>query len=818
MNDPNNTGDFPHEALTPPPAPASLDAGSSPPPPQIGRYRVEKILGQGGFGLVYLAHDEDLQRRVAIKVPYPNRVSSDQETQAYLNEARTLATLDHPHIVPVYDVGKTNENRYFIVSKFVEGHTLAERIKDDRPAVIEASKLVATVAEALHYAHKRGLVHRDVKPGNVLIDQSGTAYLADFGLALKDENYGQGAGTGGTPLYMSPEQASGAGHRVDGRSDIFSLGVVFYELLTGRCPFRGDVTQIVIQIVSDEPRPLRQIDDTIPQELERICLKALAKRPSERYPTAKDMADDLRRFLAEQTPVGKRTASAVEAFSLEKLRTSDVLVNYAAIDDYPLSAGKPGWVSQLHRNLEVRMEQLSGEKVQITRLPEKAIAPEMERELLEHLPHAKVMISVVSPPFLKSDLCRREVERFWEGAEETGGRYIHEKSRLLKALKTAVAEQQMPGELVDIFSPLFGFEFFEIDTNGRVREFDETFGPVLKQRFFERVYDLAYDGCQVLSLLKQVRGRNVPPAAPNPYRQCIYLATTTSDVADERDRIKRELLERGHVVLPDGPLPTVSGDIETVVAKCLAKCTIAIHLLGQRYGVTPEDSSESILALQVRLTADRARRSDLQRWIWMPGGGEPDDARQRAFVLQVQEDPALHHGAEIIEGNLNLLKKDLIRRLAPPEEKPQATAPAKSSSAAPKLYLICDPKDEEAVAGLEDYLFAQGLEVLLPAFDGDDADAAALHFENLLTCNAAMVYYGRAPRVWVDIKLRDLLKATGYGREAPIAVQAVYIAPPEDRRKDRFQSHQAAVIRQAGEFAPGGELDRFVSCVKEVCA
>jgi serine/threonine protein kinase len=821
MNDPDRTSEFAPERENQPdasgqaPALPSFDAASQTPPQQIGRYRVEKVLGQGAFGLVYLARDDELQRLVAIKVPHSNRVPSETEARAYLNEARTLATLDHPNIVSVFDVGKIDEQSYFIVSKFIEGHTLAERIRQDRPSVLEASSLVATMAEALHYAHKRGLVHRDMKPGNVLIDQSGTAYLADFGLALTDENYGKGGGITGTPAYMSPEQASGEGHRVDGRSDIFSLGVIYYELLTGRCPFRGSVTEIVLQILGNEPRPLRQIDDTIPKEVERICLKALAKRPSERYSTAKDMADDLRRFLAEQTVVTNHTGIEAEAFSLEKLKTSDVLVNYAAIDDYPLSAGKPGWVSQLHRNLEVRMEQLSGERVCITPLPEKAIAPEIENELLKDIPHAKVMISVISPPFIKSDLCRREVERFWQGAEETGGRYVDEKSRLLKAVKTAVAFEQMPPELIDIFSPLFGFEFFEIDSSGRVREFDETFGPVLKQRFFERVYDLAYDGCQVLSLLKQVRDRDVPAATPNPYRQWVYLATTTSDVADERDRIKRELLERGHVVLPDAPLPALARDVETVVANCLAKCTIAIHLLGKRYGVTPEDSAESIPALQVRLTGDRAIKFDLQRLIWMPGGEEPDDSRQRAFVLRVQEDPVLHHRAEIIEGNLNLLKKDLIRRLTPPEEKPKATIPAKSPAGAPKLYLICDPQDEAAVEALEDYLFAQGLEVMLPAFDGNDADAAALHQENLLSCNAVLVYYGRAPRAWVDIKLRELLKATGYGREAPIAVQAVYIAPPDDRRKDRFHSHQAAVIRQPAEFAPGAELESFVGRIRE---
>ena len=167
---------------------------------------------------------------------------------------------------------------------------------------------------------------------------------------------------------------------------------------------------------------------------------------------------------------------------------------------------------------------------------------------------------------------------------------------------------------------------------------------------------------------------------------------------------------------------------------------------------------------------------------------------------------------------MNLLKKDLIRRLAPPEEKPKATAPAKASNGAPKLYLICDPKDEANLETLEDYLFDQGLEVSLPAFDGDDADAAALHQENVLTCDAVLVYYGAAPKAWVDIKLRELLKAAGYGRETPIGVQAVYIVPPDDRRKERLRSHQAGVIRQAEAFAPSAELDEFIGQVKEVCA
>ncbi|QGJ68817.1 Transcriptional activator domain-containing protein [Planctomycetales bacterium 10988] len=268
-------------------------------PSNFGRYQVRSRLGSGGFGHVYLGYDARLGRLVAIKVLHNQVQAVQPERNHTLQEAKRLAQLRHPGIVAVHDVG-VHQEQIYLVSDFIEGIDLSRWLQCHRPTWQEAVSIASTVADALSHAHARRIIHRDVKPANILLTNEIAPVLVDFGLALDDTQAGwnEKGIIAGTPWYMSPEQAAGEAHRIDGRTDIYSLGAVLYQMLTGHPPFRaGGIHELLRQVREDEPQPPRQLASNLPPELERVCLKALAKTQQDRYTTALDFAADLRRVL-----------------------------------------------------------------------------------------------------------------------------------------------------------------------------------------------------------------------------------------------------------------------------------------------------------------------------------------------------------------------------------------------------------------------------------------------------------------------------------------------------------------------------------------
>ncbi len=324
----------------------------------LGRYHLIMVIGTGSFGIVYLAYDEELDRKVAIKVPRPNRFEKPSNSSEYVAEARTVASLSHPNIVPVYDLGTTEEGLIYVVSKYIEGRTLSERIKTSPLSYGESAEMLCKIARALEHAHERRLIHRDLKPGNILIETvSSTPYLTDFGLAIREEDGRLRHEIAGTPAYMSPEQFRGEGHRLDGRSDIFSLGVILYELLTGQRPFRGDSFDVLMkQVISLDPVSPKILNPSIPIELDRICMRALSKRATDRYPNARSMAEDLENWN------GNPAIDASQVTIVPKgLRSFDAEDANFFLDLLPGPRNKNGLPNSIHF-WKTRIEQTDQEK------------------------------------------------------------------------------------------------------------------------------------------------------------------------------------------------------------------------------------------------------------------------------------------------------------------------------------------------------------------------------------------------------------------------------------------------------------------------
>jgi serine/threonine protein kinase len=298
-----------------PPRPA--DATPPAVPEQFGRYRIMRRLGRGAMGAVYLALDTELHRQVALKIPSPEASNDPSTAERFMREARAAAALRHPNICPVYDVGR-HEDKPYLTMAYIEGRTLHDVLKaGGPPPQADAAALVRKLALAIEVAHRRGLLHRDLKPSNIMIDPAGEPVVMDFGLVRSTEAGGdhltQNGAILGTPAYMAPEQALSDLEKLGPAADVYSAGVILYQMLAGRLPFTGNVHGILLQKINDEPPPPSTFRAGVDARLEAICLKAMAKDPADRFPSMAALAAALESCGPESAPTATGTTERLPA-------------------------------------------------------------------------------------------------------------------------------------------------------------------------------------------------------------------------------------------------------------------------------------------------------------------------------------------------------------------------------------------------------------------------------------------------------------------------------------------------------------------------
>jgi hypothetical protein len=455
----------------------------------------------------------------------------------------------------------------------------------------------------------------------------------------------------------------------------------------------------------------------------------------------------------------------------------DLLISYAHIDDQSLVDGERGWVSRLHRLLEIRVGQLRGETPRIWRDPKLQGNDVFADAILERLPKVAALLSVVSPRYVQSEWCNRELHEFCLAAETTGGVRVADKTRIFKVVKTPVPVERQPEE----FQPMLGYEFFVHDERGRARELAQEYGPEADRAFLAKLDDLAYD---IVQLLEMLRGGAASPAS-QPAKGTVFLAETTFDMGEERDAIKRDLVHNGYEVLPDRALPLVAAELDAVVREQLGRCKLSIHLIGRNYGVIPEGATESIVERQQTAASQLAGVNGLSSVIWLPPGLEVTDSRQQELLQRLQTDPEVHAAAELLQVPIGDLKTLIHRKLAPPPAPLKSAVPSAARELT-RIYLLCDQQDLDATRPLE-------------------------HEENLTSCDALLLYYGAGGELWLRRKLRELQKAAALGREKRLLARAIYVGPPATPQKERFRTLEAMLLREPdGGFARSA-LEPFVA-------
>ena len=522
--------------------------------------------------------------------------------------------------------------------------------------------------------------------------------------------------------------------------------------------------------------------------------------------------------------------------------THDVFISYGHLDDEDPAGDVKGWVDLLVERLPRLVSNSLGYQPRIWRDERSLHGNDLLTAAIEEgISRSLLLIPIVSPRYVQSEWCRVELNAFCNTAPPSGA--PPHRSRIFKVIKTPLLLH--PNREPEQFRDLIGYSFFEMEGDMPV-EFSPDTTPNKDQRYWTALRRLAWDISNMLVELKhppesQLAGSTATPASTishatptvtpslvtggssialtsegaNGATKSVYLAETTSDLTKERELVRDELRQRGYRVLPEQKLPLEERkQTESSISGALEQCTLAVHLVGQRYGTTPEDDARSVIRIQDELAAQRGSADpSFLRLLWIPQGLmttalEISDERQKNFVIELQN--RVTAGTELLQTSVEDLKTRILEKLNPPVE----TAASEGRSRLKHIYLICENRDRSLVRPIKEYLFKQRFEVITWFDEGVSGTLMDYHRKNLRECDAALVYFGSGDEPWVRKNLEDLEKAYGYGREQDWSASAVYVGSPPNDQKEDFLTHLVPyVIRNYSAFDPN-DLRDFVTALK----
>jgi hypothetical protein len=491
-----------------------------------------------------------------------------------------------------------------------------------------------------------------------------------------------------------------------------------------------------------------------------------------------------------------------------------LFISYAHIDNRPLTPEQKGWISRFHASLEALLSMRLGQAAKIWRDDKLQGNDVFADEIIDQFAKTAVLISVLTPRYLNSEWCTREVREFCARAEQSGGLVVDNKVRIFKVLKTPVDTQEsLPAVVRDIL----GYEFFTLE-DGTPLELDPAYGEKFLQDYNRKVGVLAWHVAQLLKKLEAGNGvSDNGGAVKATAKATIYLAECSYDRKETREILEGDLRRHGYTVLPDQQLPQDEAGYVAAVERLLARCQLAVHLVGASYGAVPDGPGQkSVTVLQNELAVKRSKSGALPRVIWLPEGTHSEQAPQQSFIEALHHDAEVQFGADLITGDIEALKTQIhatLKKLEEPESK-QLAEQAAAANRAKLIYLICNEKDRKATVPVRKFCRDHGFEVAIPSFEGDATAVREAHQHLLTTCDAVLLFYGAGDEAWKRTIDNDLKKMPGHRGSRPLLANYTYLAAPKTTDKEDLIDMEEPNLINALESFSEAEMGALMEAMK----